>query len=223
MILGYWAFVAITIKGWVILATVFFAVRGRANRPWRFHINTDAFTVPTMRTPWLVAADHVLFGGFLLGICVDFVLPHGSGIRADWAGALALLGIAVIVAFTYFAVRPAWRGNVLDLTPTGIVYRTPFTDRVVPWDALEPGEPTRRPVRSGLLQLAVTRPELVTQAGPSLGESGKRRLWLPMDFNVHPWFLTDAIRYYVGHPDSRAAIGTEAEHDRLRDALMPAR
>jgi len=42
---------------------------------------------------------------------------------------------------------------------------------------------------------------------------------LPVHLNVHPWFLADAIRWYANHPEHRAAIGTDAEHDRLVGAL----
>jgi hypothetical protein len=40
-----------------------------------------------------------------------------------------------------------------------------------------------------------------------------------MYVRVHPWFLADAIRYYVAQPARRAAIGTLAEYDRLRADL----
>lgn len=33
--------------------------------------------------------------------------------------------------------------------------------------------------------------------------------------NVHPWFIADAIRYYATYPEHRAAIGTQAEYERL--------
>jgi hypothetical protein len=216
MVLGYWASMALGIKSLVILSSVWQVLRGRERRPGRFYVGEDAFTVPTMRAPWVAAADHVLFGGFLIGIALDVLLPPSGGVRLDGLGVTSLAGVIAVVAFTYFAVRPLWQGNVLTLTPTGITYRTPFTDRVVPWEALPVGEPARRPVRAALLMLPVAKPELVMQEGPRIGGAGKRRLLLPMDFNVHPWFLTDAIRYYVGHPQSRTAIGTEAEHDRLR-------
>jgi hypothetical protein len=43
---------------------------------------------------------------------------------------------------------------------------------------------------------------------------------VPIDvLDIHPWFLADAIRYYVAHPEHRAAIGRAAEHERLRKRL----
>jgi hypothetical protein len=39
--------------------------------------------------------------------------------------------------------------------------------------------------------------------------------------SVHPWFLVDAIRWYAEHPEHRADIGTQSEHDRLLATLVP--
>jgi hypothetical protein len=33
--------------------------------------------------------------------------------------------------------------------------------------------------------------------------------------NAHPWLPADAIRWYAEHPEHRAGIGTQEEHDRL--------
>jgi hypothetical protein len=40
-------------------------------------------------------------------------------------------------------------------------------------------------------------------------------VWLHVDAR----FLLDAIRHYAEDPTHRGAIGTEAEHERLRDVL----
>ncbi len=45
------------------------------------------------------------------------------------------------------------------------------------------------------------------------------QLRLGPDTRVHPWFLADAIRSYVEHPQDRVAIGTIAEHERLQAVL----
>ena len=40
--------------------------------------------------------------------------------------------------------------------------------------------------------------------------------------NVHPWFLSDAIRWYVEHPADRSTLGTLGAQARLIAALSSA-
>jgi hypothetical protein len=63
------------------------------------------------------------------------------------------------------------------------------------------------------------RPELVTQRGWALAYGTRQSPSIPLQLNVHPWFVADAIRWYAEHPEHRSAIGQPAEHDRLLAAL----
>jgi hypothetical protein len=80
----------------------------------------------------------------------------------------------------------------------------------VPWETLAPGQPGRRELRSKRLILSYARLDLVRR---------RRLVWSLRTDNVHSWLIADAIRYYVDHPEHRAAIGTPAEYDRLQRTL----
>jgi hypothetical protein len=111
-------------------------------------------------------------------------------------------------------VAAAWRGLTVQLRPDG-VYQHDFAGSLtVPWEALAPGHPSRPAVRAGTLILTYVRPELVRRRGILV--LGRRRLRID---NVHAWFIADAIRHYVDHPQHRAAIGEPAEYRRLWQAL----
>ncbi|MCX4385488.1 PH domain-containing protein [Micromonospora peucetia] len=125
--------------------------------------------------------------------------------------AVAALLIGVLVA-AVFSGRPR-----VDLTPSGIEVREPFGRRTIPWVALCPGTPARQSTGDQLV-LTVTRPELVERRGLLLGSRTAPRLVLAW-LRVHPWFLADAIRYYVDHSDERDAIGEPEGYERLRRAL----
>ncbi|MFG2106163.1 hypothetical protein [Micromonospora chersina] len=84
------------------------------------------------------------------------------------------------------------------------------------WDAVVVafcGRPLRPAARTKILALTYARPELVRRRGLVLGHQ-----LLSID-NVAGWFIADAIRHYVTHPERRAAIGTEAEYGRLLHAI----
>jgi hypothetical protein len=57
-------------------------------------------------------------------------------------------------------------------------------------------------------------PRLRTQRLDLVGRVRVYRVAIDV-LDIHPWFLADAIRYYLAHPEHRAAIGRTAEHDRL--------
>lgn len=80
----------------------------------------------------------------------------------------------------------------------------------VPWEALAPSQPARPNLRSKSLTLSYARPDLVRLRG---------LVWSLRTDTVHSWFIADAIRYYLDHPEHRAAIGTPAEYDRLQQTL----
>jgi hypothetical protein len=122
-----------------------------------------------------------------------------------WAAVLAL------------HVAVAWRGFAVEVTPEGVVVRAPLYRRLIPWAALAQGGPPRQPAGPKSVTLAVARPELVRQRGLPLF-CGTRE-WPDVPAGRHAWLLADVIRWYVNHPEDRAAIGTEAERDRMLAAL----
>jgi hypothetical protein len=124
---------------------------------------------------------------------------------------LGLASAAVMGVYLY----GLWSGRPsVELNRDGVRVRAPLGYLAVPWDGLRPGYPLRPNRRAGILSLTVAQPNLARRRGINI---------LPLYFlDIHPWFLADAIRYYVAHPEHRAAIGTAEEHDRLRHLLSGA-
>lgn len=119
--------------------------------------------------------------------------------------------VAVIVVLAW-CVAP----NPVELTPEGLQTRILWDRRFIPWEALAPGGPPRPKLFEGRIRLGLTRPDLVRHGRirfPVFANS------VPANTNVHPWLLADAIRWYAEHPEDRAAIGTEAGHERLLAAV----
>jgi hypothetical protein len=167
---------------------------------------------------WFVAGEVLLLTGVTLPV-VDRELFHGLGVPAGpfryplvaiavVQAVLAAVAILVIVA-AVFQGRPR-----IDLTADGIEIRETLGRRTVPWAALMPGTPARQPSARRMV-LTVTRPELVRRRGLVRRALVLELVWL----RVQPWFLTDVLRWYVDHPQERAALGTEAGNERLCRAL----
>ncbi|MEU0156137.1 hypothetical protein [Micromonospora fulviviridis] len=128
-------------------------------------------------------------------------------------GLFMVLPILLLVAVGLH-LAAGWRGVAVELRPDG-VYQRDFTGSLtVPWEALAPGRPSRPAVKAFTLALTYAQSDLVHRRG--ILPLGRR---LRID-NVHPWFIADTIRYYVDHPQHRAAIGEPAEYQRLWHALM---
>ncbi|MFI1193982.1 hypothetical protein ACH4T9_12085 [Micromonospora sp. NPDC020750] len=123
---------------------------------------------------------------------------------------LLLVGVGVNVA-------AGWRGSFVELRPDGVWQRDFTGSLMVPWEALAPGCPSQPAVRASILALTYAQPDLVRRRG--ILPLGRRRLRID---NVHPWFIADAIRHYVDHPQHRAAIGEPTEYQRLWHALTSA-
>jgi len=71
-----------------------------------------------------------------------------------------------------------------------------------------------RQVHGRTVTLNVDRPDLVVLRGLFRGST--RRPWLNLAYlRVHPWFLADAIWFYLAHPHRRDAIGARAEYERI--------
>jgi hypothetical protein len=215
-----------TLVSWIVLVlvrklmSVLFRLprilRGRSGRPARLDIADGAFVVPPFRGPASAAGDNIMVISVIIGLTLEGWWPAGSrpklGASFGWLTAVALL-----VALAVYLAMNALRGSGLRLSPDGLIVQTALSHRLVPWDAIKPNTPQRALLRTPLLTLQIARPEQVQRSGPVFGSG--RIIRIPLDFNTHPWFLTDTIRWYVDHPDDRAAIGTAAELDRLQRTL----
>lgn len=120
---------------------------------------------------------------------------------------LLLVGVGVLIA-------SGWRGVSVELRPDGVCQRDVTGSLMVPWEALAPGHPFLPAAGASTLALTYAQPKLVRRRG--VLPLGRRRLSID---NVHPWFLANAIRHYVDHPQHRAAIGEPAEYQRLRHVV----
>jgi len=129
-----------------------------------------------------------------------------------WTLAVLITGIAVVESVRLRAAAPA-----VALTRAGVQVKSLLGEWFAPWDALL-APPPRQPFDLMLDHLDVREPGPVRYRGLRLR---RRRVGLPLYElrTVHPWFVYDAIAYYVGHPEHRDAIGEESEHERLRHTL----
>jgi hypothetical protein len=140
--------------------------------------------------------------------------PEGLLVVLDPA-LLTVLGLAAVAA-TGLQLSAIWAGwPLVELTAEGIRVQAPLGYIAVPWQALRPGFPQRPSLRADTLALTIDQPHLIRRRGLIGTKRAVPIFWL----DIHPWFLADAIRYYVAHPEHRAAIGTATEHERLRQTL----
>ncbi|HZM79337.1 MAG TPA: hypothetical protein VFC19_26700 [Candidatus Limnocylindrales bacterium] len=163
---------------------------------------------------------YVMFMLVLLGANVAILLhtfqdPDPAIHILAWVqlGLVTVMG-ALSVAFAVLAWSMGT--SAVELTPEGVMARTLWDRRTIPWEALAPGGPPRPGPRNGRIRLAFARPELVRRGRFRVPGKGD---WITAQLDVQPWLVADAIRWYVEHPEDRAAIGTEAEHARLLAAL----
>lgn len=148
-----------------------------------------------------------------LAVGLTFVASLSLGtVHLAGEGLFTVLPFLLLVAVGVH-LAAGWRGVAVELRRDG-VYQRDFTGSLtVPWEALAPGRPSRPAVKASTLALTYAHPDLVRRRGilPLA-----RRLRID---NVHPCFIADTIRYYVDHPQHRAAIGEPAEYQRLLQAL----
>ena len=184
-------------------------------KQWRFWLVPGGFDIP-MPTIAYKAGALFLFTALIVAR-VSGAVYRGDVIEAAVFGFVGLLISASAVVAAIFAAR----GMTFRLTPDGIEQRLPLFRRLIPWAALAPGgppPPRAKPVINAI-ELAVTDPSLIQQSGGVLGAGTPQRPYVPHHTPVHPWLLAGAIRWYAEHPEHRAAIGTQAEHDRLIAAV----
>lgn len=192
----------------VVISLVLLIVTSLAQRPAVFIVRPEESSFSTPPS-FPVVATALLFTFAASGHVGSLVVSAKSHDNLLEKAALAVLWMAG----AGLLLTGAWRGLGVHLRPEGLRWREPTGSVSVPWEAIAPGHPYRPAVRAGTLTLTYGRPELVRRRGLVLS----RRL-LRID-NVHAWFIADAIRHYVTHPDRRAAIGTEGEYRRLLHAM----
>ncbi|MFF4893334.1 hypothetical protein [Micromonospora chersina] len=149
-----------------------------------------------------------------VGLMFVALLSLGTGHLAGEGLFLVLPFLLLVGVGLHLAA--GWRGVAVELRPDGVHQRDVTGSLTVPWEALTPGRPSRPAARAATLALTYAQPDLVRRRG--ILRLGRR---LRVD-NVHPWFIADTIRYYVDHPQHRAAIGEPAEYQRLLHALTSA-
>ncbi|HCU52157.1 MAG TPA: hypothetical protein DGG94_20565 [Micromonosporaceae bacterium] len=182
-----------------------------SKRPARFAVAGRRFVAPgLLSTGFMAMMLLVLLSNTIADTVNEWRDPTGQ----IWVIFLTAM-TAVMVPIVVLYLLVAWRGIRLELSPAGITWQTPIFRRLIPWSALAPGGPPRPHPEAKKLELAVVQPGLVTQKGLAVGAGTKDRPTIPMQLNIHPWFLADAIRWYAEHPEHRDAIGTQQEHDRL--------
>ncbi|GAB1643700.1 hypothetical protein KRMM14A1259_41230 [Krasilnikovia sp. MM14-A1259] len=156
----------------------------------------------------LMAASMFPMIGVGLGLCVEEVR---SG-RHAWAGTL---GAAVAVALL------GWLSWLLRTTPSirfapaGLTVHRVMSTVVVPWDALDRQEPVIRETEPVSLKLVIGRADLVERHG--LTAKSDRLGFDGADIE----FVMAVTRYYVAHPEHRAAIGVPGGLVRLGAELPP--
>lgn len=178
-------------------------LRGFGEPPTTFTVSTAGFTAPASpENGYQLILWGFLVGGFPL---TEQAAGGGRIVAVDSfdlaAGALALIALAVSVG------RMCWRGPQLTLTPDHLEIRI-WRTRRIEWARLAPGGPV--PPEPGMrLGLLVARPD------------GRYELDLVRHRRLHVdvVFLAAAVRHYADHVEHRAAIGTEPELRRLREAL----
>ncbi|MET7376491.1 hypothetical protein [Micromonospora arida] len=187
----------------LILAIVIMGVR-----PAYFVVQPQ---IPAFATPgpaWTVL--------FALGYLGPVSARINALVRSTREGTLSTFDVVFDVLWMVLAallVAWAWRGHGVRLHPSGVRQTWALGSLTVPWEALLapqiPPAGNRRP----WLPMRITEPRLVRRYGipPSRGA-------LRTDI-VDANFLAAVIGHYVAHPEHRAAIGSQAEYERLRAAL----
>ncbi len=180
------------------------ADRRRAGRD--FTVDGGAFGTHRGATIVLAGLAHIAliaaFGG------PGMWLLRSGGFDPAW---LVLL-VLTAAPFPVYAAG-LWRGVGVTLTAHGLRVDRLAGTLSVPWAALEPGD-AARPLTGGReVALRYARPDLVRARG--LVPVRDRFLVE----GTTSGFTAAAVRHYAAHPDRRAAIGTAAEHDRLRRGL----
>lgn len=167
--------------------------------------------VPAFATPG--PAWTVLFALGYLGPASTRIDALARSARQGTPSTFDVVLDVLWVGLTALLVAWAWRGHGVRLHPSGVRQTWPLGSLTVPWEALLapqiPSAADRRP----WLPMRITEPRLVRRRGIPRSRGALRT-----DI-VDAGFLAAVIGHYVAHPEHRAAIGSQAEYERLRAAL----
>ncbi|KKJ95512.1 hypothetical protein [Micromonospora sp. HK10] len=196
-----------------ILFFIGMAVREIGRQPGREGLRVDepagAFFAPPQR--------GILYGPAVAGYFVYYAIYTLTGSAVDGWDVFFMAAYLLVAAGI---VIGSWRlVPFVTLTPEGVASGAPRPMTVVPWEAIGAGAPTGPGAAGRFLRLPIARPELVRR---SLGWPRRGAFVVVRELTVAPDFLAAAIRYYVAHPEHRAAIGTAQEYDRLQRELAGA-
>jgi hypothetical protein len=218
----FWLFAVLQVgPALAFLAALVASVLPGSTKPAGFEVREGVgFVVPASREFGFLVVGEVAMMAFLSGQLIHIWTWGGADetIFRFWAGAVLSVALLVACGLVALLVVTALRGRPqILLTPSAVVQEDWWANRTIPWEALRPGRPLGQ-VRGRTLTLIVDRPDLVVRRG--LFRRSTRRPWLVTGhLRVHPWFLADAIGFYVGHPERRDAISSWAEYERLLPEL----
>ncbi|MDG4822659.1 hypothetical protein O7635_12440 [Asanoa sp. WMMD1127] len=194
-----------TLAGVVALVAL---IGWRPAGPASFTVRGDTFVAPTNRRRTIEVAALVLVSISQAALAVDRLGGDGGAFDGVLSVLFGLFAAALLA-------RSLLVPTTVELTAEGLRIPGRLHRIEVPWAAVQPGTPWAPRLRTQRLELVVGTSYLVRP--PS---ERRPRLDVPIDvLDIHPWFLADAIRYYVAHPEHRAAIGRPAELERLSRRL----
>jgi hypothetical protein len=191
--------------GGCLLAAVVLGItdRRRAGRAFEIPPGGDAFRTPRGGATVLAGLAHV-------ALVAAFAGPGAWLLRAGALDPAWLLTVVLLAAPLPAYAAGLWRGVGVTLTAGGLRVDRLAGTLIVPWAALDPAG-AADPLPGGReVALRYARPGLVRTRGV-----------VPVRdrFAVEgttTGFAAAAIRWYAADPGRPGAIGTAAEHDRLR-------
>lgn len=197
----------------MVAVLIFLKITGRLRRSDDLVISEGSLVAPFCTSEYAVMP--ILGVQLLAQLLGAFTRPH---VDMGWSteqllGAGVLTGLIAAIVAGY--VVGYLRGNHgLVISTAGVQVPKIFGSLLVPWIALDE-HTTLPPSRRDAVELVVVDPAQVIRMGPVL----RRRVLRIQSSLVNQVFLAEVIRYYVEHPEHRAAIGTAVGYDRLRADL----
>ena len=172
--------------------------------PASFTIRDDTFVAPTNQRRTIEIAALILVLTSQAALAVE---------RHGWFDTILSVLLGLVAAA--LLVRSYLVPTTVELRAEGLRIPGRLHRIDVPWESIRPGTPWAPRLRTQRLELLITTTYLVRPPAER-----RPRLDVPIDvLDIHPWFLADAIRYYVAHPEHRASIGRPAELERLSRRL----
>jgi hypothetical protein len=195
-----------------ILAMVLAIVAGLRYRPAALVARPD---VPSFDAP-MGPAGVYYFTGFLGIFLLNLSVLIGNIVDRETLWQLDLALAALFVAALTLWFRAAWGLTGVSLRPDGVLDRGITGSLFVPWSAFTGDRPVWPTTSMSRLTIKYQGEARVRGLVPT----GRRAITAQ---SVDPWYLTRAIHHYVVNPDRRPAIGTEAEHRHLAQAIAEQR